>query len=429
MMRRLFILFMLLFVLVLGAAPALAQPGDRDGDGIPRAQDNCPFRAGPASNNGCPLANADEAAPPPAEPEPPAPPPEEPQPPAQPPAEPPPVVEPQPQPQVFMPAVLPLNGCYITSALASGVNVRSGPGMEHGIVGNLLPSVVYAADGFVLNGAEPWFRLAVYEGATGAVGYSSGSVLSYTTLCPQLVLNPVVQNPASDFTQNPTPNPLNEMIPIGGEDTQALQCFTRPGTTVVESCWCPSNDTVCVQQLTSICYGAGAYIENGLDMTACWYGENAPVTDPAGLAALLEVLPAIDYCADDLTVWWADVPNPYGDPFQLHDIDRGICGEDLSQISTMTRPAGTGRLIARLSRPEMMNLQADVTLVDCDLNGALDHFEALAPPCAAPRSADKELVSWWAPVLDLTCGGTGWIMQTEIDAAGDEIVTKAHCDD
>ena len=56
----------LVLLLVLPASLGAAQTrDDRDGDGIPNADDSCPDEAGPSSNRGCPLPPPPPTDPPP----------------------------------------------------------------------------------------------------------------------------------------------------------------------------------------------------------------------------------------------------------------------------------------------------------------------------------------------------------------------------
>lgn len=77
----------------------------------------------------------------------------------------------------------------------------------------------------------------------------------------------------------------------------------------------------------------------------------------------------------------------------------------------------------------------DPTAGDCDGNGIPDLYDFPAPDCAFDLTIGdgsevrKEDPDWWAQVLNLTCGGSNWIMMTEIDEDGDEVVTDAQCED
>lgn len=216
----------------------------------------------------------------------------------------------------------------------------------------------------------------------------------------------------------------------GNPNPQALQCFTHPGTTIVDSCWCETGDSACVNTLTSICYGGGAYVDSGPDMTACWY--DPPPTASVDNPGRLIMAVADDVwrwsCVDDLTVWWIDLHEPTNDPFAPHDLGDGHCIPGFDQLPQTSRPAGATRLLARLPSAGIGNLVGEPNIADCDANGMIDSFQNPTPDCTLTRNGDKEHASWWQQVLDLTCPG-GWLMVTEIDADGDEIVTDAACDD
>ncbi|MFN8529807.1 MAG: hypothetical protein U0670_14475 [Anaerolineae bacterium] len=273
-------------------------------------------------------------------------------------------------------------------------------------------------DAAVSGGLGTAFNMA-YPNPNGGVQAANGTIF-YRLSDPEHVGNcgPIVA--IDDLVSRPEDD---------GGDPQALQCFTHPGTTIVESCWCQTSDSACVDFLTSICYGGGAYVESGPDMTACWY-------EPAPAAAANRpgrLILAVSYqlgqvCEDDLSVWWIDLPRPTNDPFVLHDLGHGNCNDGFDQLPSMSRPSGAARMIARLPRPGINNLTGEASIADCDANGEIDAFQTPTPDCMLTRNADKEHVSWWQQVLDLTCPG-GWIMATEIDADGDEVVTDATCDD
>ena len=61
MQKRNLVTIMAVLLLSFGiVAQVGAQVADRDGDGVPDTADRCPSDAGPASNNGCPVNNADD---------------------------------------------------------------------------------------------------------------------------------------------------------------------------------------------------------------------------------------------------------------------------------------------------------------------------------------------------------------------------------
>ncbi|MBL8133163.1 MAG: hypothetical protein JNL42_14980 [Anaerolineae bacterium] len=149
-----------------------APPADSDGDGLPDTRDRCPTVPGPLENMGCPVQN------------PPNNPPEQP-PVNNPPGESAPVTPEVITPPPFVPPTLPIDGCYVTPSANARVNVRSTADLNAAIIGSLLPGVIYAAEGYVMNGTDVWFRLSNYQGSSGTPGYSSRSVLLHTN-CPPL---------------------------------------------------------------------------------------------------------------------------------------------------------------------------------------------------------------------------------------------------
>ncbi|MDX2139263.1 MAG: SH3 domain-containing protein [Chloroflexota bacterium] len=186
---------------------------DTDGDGVPDSDDQCPTAPGTRENRGCPVTIVT----PPPEPVTPVPP-GQPEPGITtpvPPGEPTPGSAPVTTVPPFVPPALPVDGCYVTPANNSRVNVRSAPDLSAGILGNLLPGVVYAAEGYVVNGTDIWFRLTTYEGSTGTPGYASRTVLLYTG-CPEIpgdnALNPTMP---SGFAANPTEDPVLCFLSVG----------------------------------------------------------------------------------------------------------------------------------------------------------------------------------------------------------------------
>ncbi|MBK8020894.1 MAG: hypothetical protein IPK19_05560 [Chloroflexi bacterium] len=182
-------------------------PLDSDGDGLPDTRDQCPTVAGPTANMGCPVQSPPNN--PPVE-----------NPPGQPPVNEPPVESAPVTPEVvtpppFVPPALPTDGCYVTPAMNSRVNVRSAPDLNASIIGSLLPGVVYAAEGAVVAGSDVWFRLSVYEGSSGAPGFSSRSVLVYTN-CPQVPGDAVGGSAgAAGLVSNPPDQPALCHLSVG----------------------------------------------------------------------------------------------------------------------------------------------------------------------------------------------------------------------
>lgn len=220
---------------------------------------------------------------------------------------------------------------------------------------------------------------------------------------------------------------------------EPMECAVKPGTTLVEACWCDTADSDCVDQLVAICYGGDAYIESGPDTTACWFDEPQDTELDLYFDAAMS---RVDECGDDYTVWWVEVPNPYGDPFDLYDLGEGHCAEDWAAATGGNFAFGDGSvrfISSRASRrPQSSNnlRQIGLAMHDCDQNTVDDRFQMPFPPCIinefstgdANQTRDKETAAWWRQVLDMTCPA-GWIMVTEIDEDGEEIVTDAACDD
>mgnify|MGYP000315359540 CR=1 FL=1 len=96
-------------------------------------------------------------------------------------------------------------------------------------------------------------------------------------------------------------------------------------------------------------------------------------------------------------------------PLVLLDPSRGYCSGGLDGVLETERPVGASRLISH--------------------QGGGDGIGGFAAELPEARSTDKEHVGWWSQAMDLICGGGGWILATEIDADGDEVVTDAQCDD
>ncbi len=567
-----FMLLLLLFVMGMSStnaqiiiAPPTATPvSDTDGDGLPDSDDLCPTVVGTRENRGCPGAT-------------PQPPPPLSDPPAAPPGSEPPMVTPASDPSVtpppasdppaappFAPPVLPADGCYVTPAQDSRVNVRRAPDMSAEPIGSLYPGVIYPADGYVQIGTDIWVQLSTYEGSTGATGYSARVVLLFSSLCRQLSVSVVtsgdVTGAADDFAGNPGEQPVlcylsvgydpayygsafdaqlgNESIaygafyfesapgqpiaagtpiwgvlflnglhelppesplffqnpdnaiaavsdqsvisaamsgglgaafnlaypnPNGGvmatngtmlyrlsapehygncgpivaiddlvsvpEDdqvVQALECFVKPGTTIVTDCWCETSDSACVEILTSICYGEGAYLEQGPDNTACWYGEATAAGDNRVIFDY--VVQGMSDCEADQHIWWLELPVGRDAPMSLRDIGRGNCVPDWDTLPPLERGDGPRLVVGRGS--EVVDPHP---VTDCDGDGVPDFAQYPLPGCVSDQlsvptdtETTKEEPGWWGQVLDLTCPGD-WIMMLEIDADGDEVVTDAQC--
>lgn len=213
---------------------------------------------------------------------------------------------------------------------------------------------------------------------------------------------------------------------VPSSDVAEMQCATQPGTTLLNACWCNTSDSDCVDQLVDICYGGGAYIEEGPDTTACWWDDNAAQAQRIRYInfTMQDVVVA---CGDNFNVWWMDVP--------ADDSADGIINPAFGNCTgtfegAMTSPLAEGhaRLIIRNTR----NILDPIGNVDCDANGIPDMIQMPVPDCAFDFTSDdadpaaKEDPDWWETVLDLTCPGD-WIMIIEIDADGDEVVTDAQC--
>lgn len=304
-MKRLLCLLILTFLVALGvsgvsaqgdiiiappaATPTPAPARDSDGDGLPDSSDLCPTAPGPRENGGCPVTfvtpvpsqtpvppvnNPPVNDPPAGDPNPSQPPssdaPVEPPAPVVPPSADQPVVAP---PPAFVPPALPTDGCYVTPEGPFVVNVREAAGMDAAIIGELYPGAIYVSNGYVLNGADAWFMLQGYEMATGRTGYASNSVV-ISSGCAE------VAQAAIELE-----SPIISSYSVSGHAASGMQCGVRPGTTIVQACWCPTNDSACVEQLVAICFGGSAYIEQGPDTTACWYENQAGINDLAALGA------------------------------------------------------------------------------------------------------------------------------------------------
>jgi|GEM_PF-2109134 len=126
---------------------------DSDGDGLSDKDDRCPKDGGPTWTGGCP---EDE----------------------NPPTVPDPNDVPNPtDDDPFVPPAFPSDGCYVTPNGNYNVNVRKASDVTSLQIGFLLSGVVYKSDGYNTVGADTWFVVNQYEGSTGDIGYAFGSVL------------------------------------------------------------------------------------------------------------------------------------------------------------------------------------------------------------------------------------------------------------
>ncbi len=403
-------LIILILLLAIGATGALAQPGgfapnptaqppDSDGDGLRDPEDGCPNQAGPRTNKGCPEITPSPQ-PPPTGPTPTGPPadsdgdgvidtsdqcPSEPG-----------LLEragcPEPDtdgdgfPDVrdecpavpgsidtngcppFTPPTLPADACFITPATRSNVNVRQLPDLTAPVVGSLFPGVVYEAEGYVIkNGTDIWFVLKNYElnvgVLPGTIGFSARVAVLAST-CTELNAGASDSAASDDLASNEGPDGPGVIDPL------AMQCATKPGTTLVEACWCPTNDGDCVNQLVSICYGGNSYIEEGPDTTACWFEDD-------------------------------------GEETRINDlVQREDDGPDVG-----------GRIIFVMP-DDSSNANGPFSDLDCNTNGIPDPLEHPAPDCATDdltigdtgNTEAQEDPIWWINVLPLMCGGGPWFI-------------------
>lgn len=162
-----------------GQPPANNGSGDSDGDGTPDGSDACPTQGGPAHLNGCPDTTQDSDG----------------------------DTIPDPVDQCpnvggavdssgcppFAPPTLPTDGCYVTPSGDFRTNVRAAPFENAPIIGHLLPSVVYQALGYIVNGADIWVMLAHYEGSGTEIGYVASRVLN-TASCAETSAGQGVNN-------------------------------------------------------------------------------------------------------------------------------------------------------------------------------------------------------------------------------------------
>lgn len=149
--------------------------GDRDGDGLSDKDDQCPDAGGPTWNGGCPEDDPGRDDIPPSVPDPNDPPP-------------------------FQPPVLPGDACYVTPSINNNINVRKAANLGADIIGFLMPGVIYEAQGIATNGADTWYALVTYAGSTGTVGYASATVVVATWDCPIVEEPPIGTSvdPATD---------------------------------------------------------------------------------------------------------------------------------------------------------------------------------------------------------------------------------------
>ena len=509
---------------------------DTDGDGLSDPDDQCPTEGGPTWNAGCPEDQSDPND----------------------------VPDPNDRPDdkpPFVPPALPPDGCYVTPDGDYKVKVRKAPDLTADSLGYLLQSKVYAANGYVMQGADIWYALTTYENSTDTVGYASATVL-IATPCPQIVVLPddvpsdPPFNPATDIESPDGGSPTLCHLSVGYDsptwsDDPQVPSYTyaafyfeyepglplpagtqiwgvvyvadfislpdsvnvfaiAPDPALYEEAvnsgyggtynWVnlnggiqsgdvklwrltdDNNDGACgpivgIDDFAKVGGGADPIADDGpeefeLDFLweQCpdgwvWDDEIGLICEPLivefatgsdcndnGIDDLEEFFPpdcygqltseptsdstigrpAFDYImtslsnCEDFDVWWADLPNPYGDPFAYHDIGNGNCEEGLDTLPDSSKPVGSTRLVAGHSTDTF----------DCNGNGVPDVIEFPTPDCAEDAldtltngdngETQKEEPGWWGTVLDLTCPGD-WIMILEIDADGDEVVTDAQC--
>jgi hypothetical protein len=142
-------------------------------------------------------------------------------------------------------------------------------------------------------------------------------------------------------------------------------------------------------------------------------------------------------CEDDLSVWWVDVRNPYANPFWLQDLGNGTCATHVGGIQVALQD-GSVRFIRGGVSVAVGDVDTGIQVdVDCDNNGIFDYFQEPLPDCLMgtlttlpnPGEDRSEDPAWWEQVLNLTCGGSDWIIMLDTDANGNEVVTDAQCTD
>jgi len=241
-------LIITLFIAAMMVTPTLAQQRDTDGDGLPDSDDNCPTEAGPRANSGCPyvivlpptnpdtdgdgLPDSDDNCPtvagprenggcpqtappnnpPPTNPDPNNPPSSNPDPNNPPPSNPDRDGDgvpdsddrcpddagtvdnggcPEPVTPPFTPPLLSNDACFVTTSGDFQARVRVLPGLEEEHIGDLLPGVIYPAQGIVNTSDGAWIKLdgefqhLNYEMWGGTDGYVSDSVVNHSD-CPTI---------------------------------------------------------------------------------------------------------------------------------------------------------------------------------------------------------------------------------------------------
>lgn len=252
---------------------------DSDGDGLSDKDDQCPKQGGHADNGGCPPDSS-------------------------------PNPDITPEPPTFRPPALPVDGCFVTPKDDFKVNVRIEPDVAAAILGNLIPGKVYAADGYVMKGADVWFVLDTYEGSTGTSGYSASSVLLWSTCAliealPDDETLPPTFDPAGDFESPDGGSPILCHITVG---------FDAPT-------WSSNPD------MSSINYGAfwfesapGAPLSAG---TKAW-----------GVVFLADFISLPDYVnifaiAPDAALFEKAMNSPYGGTYNWPTMEGGIQSGDV----------------------------------------------------------------------------------------------------
>ena len=229
-MKRFMFLSILLLLLTVGFSSQLYAQGDpviivppsnpdSDGDGVPNSDDQCPNKAGPRSNRGCPednsrddnsgagdsdpvddpnadsdgdgLSDKDDQCPnaggptwtggcpegenPPTDPNP-------------------------THNDPFVPPALPSDGCYVTPSDHYNVNVRKATDLTALQLGFLKSGVVYKSEAYITVGTDNWFILNQYEGYAGDTGYVLATVIK-SSGCDESVAGGDSENP-TQLAQN-----------------------------------------------------------------------------------------------------------------------------------------------------------------------------------------------------------------------------------